>query len=89
MTAGTVSALYRYPVKSMGGETLTSLALGERGVPGDRAWAVRDEARGGIRGGKRFPELMQCSARYAEAPPAAGSIPAEISPLWGCMRFEN
>jgi uncharacterized protein YcbX len=79
MTAGTVSALFRYPVKSMGGETLTNLALGGRGIPGDRAWAVRDEERGGIRGGKRFPELMQSSARYAEDPPAEGSIPAEIT----------
>ena len=79
MSHGTVSALYRYPVKSMAGESLTTLALGPRGVPGDRAWAVRDEERGGIRGGKRFPELMQCSARYPETPPLEGSIPAEIT----------
>ncbi len=79
MSAGTVSALFRYPVKSMGGEPQDALDLGSRGVPGDRAWAVRDEERGGIRGGKRFPELMQCSARYLEAPPAEGSIPAEIT----------
>ena len=79
MTAGTVSALFRYPVKSMAGESLASLALGPRGVPGDRAWAVRDEERGDIRSGKRFPELMQCSARYADSPPQEGSIPAEIT----------
>lgn len=79
MPAGTASALFRYPVKSMGGESLSILDIGPRGVPGDRAWAVRDEERGGIRGGKRFPELMQCSARYADAPPAEGSSPAEIT----------
>ena len=79
MSQGTVSALFRYPVKSMAGESLARLELGPRGVPGDRAWAVRDEERGGIRGGKRFPELMQCSARYTDHAPGEGSIPAEIT----------
>ena len=75
----TVTGLYRYPVKSMGGETLEALTLGPNGVPGDRAWAVRDEKRGGIRGAKHFRELMQCSARYEEEPAAQGSSPAIVT----------
>jgi len=75
---GTVEQLFRYPVKSMGGESRPRLVVGANGVPGDRAWAVRDEQRGGIRGGKRFAELMQCSARYLVEPAAQGSSPAEI-----------
>ena len=32
----------RYPVKSMGGEDLATAALDERGLDGDRWWAVSD-----------------------------------------------
>ncbi|TNE56931.1 MAG: MOSC domain-containing protein [Alphaproteobacteria bacterium] len=79
MTIGKVTGLYRYPVKSMMGESLTEARFGENGIPGDRAWAVRDEERGGIRGAKRFPELMACAASYPEAPAAEGSSPAQIT----------
>lgn len=37
-----VETLRRYPVKSMGGEALTSVALDARGLDGDRWFAVRD-----------------------------------------------
>lgn len=52
----------RYPVKSMLGESLSEAALGEKGIPGDRIWATRDEQRGGIRGAKKLPDLMMFSA---------------------------
>ncbi len=79
MTLGKITALYRYPVKSMGGEQHASLSLGMQGIPGDRAWAVRDEKLGGIRGGKRFAQLMSCSARYLDEPAVSGSSPAQIT----------
>jgi uncharacterized protein YcbX len=75
---GRVSALHRYPVKSMAGEGVDEVDLGVCGLPGDRAWAVRDEVRGGIRGAKKIPALMQLAARYPEPPAALGSSPAEI-----------
>ncbi|MDP6376626.1 MAG: MOSC domain-containing protein [Pseudomonadales bacterium] len=76
----TVQKLFRYPVKSMAGESLDSVTLGPKGLPGDRAWALRDEERGGIKGGKRFAQLMACSARYVDAPRADGtSSPAKIT----------
>jgi uncharacterized protein YcbX len=78
MSLGRVQAIHRYPVKSMGGESLERARLDERGLRGDRAWAVRDEVRGGIRGAKKLPGLMECRARYVDEPPAEGSGPAEI-----------
>ena len=74
-----LKSIYRYPVKSMAGETLARTALGAAGLPGDRAWAVRDEVRGGIRGAKKIPGLMRCAARYREEPGDGPAPPAEIT----------
>jgi uncharacterized protein YcbX len=79
MKVGVLQEIRRYPVKSMAGESLDQVELASRGLPGDRAWAARDEVRGGIRGGKKIPSLMQLSARYPSKPAAEGSSPAEIT----------
>lgn len=79
MEVGRIKQIHRYPVKSMGGELLEEVELALRGLPGDRAWAVRDEVRGGIRGAKKIPALMGLQARYVKAPPVEGSGPAEIT----------
>ena len=67
MIVGTVREIWRYPVKSMGGERLDACAVSANGLAGDRGWALRDEASGEIRGGKQWPALMQCSAAYVDA----------------------
>jgi len=77
-----VQEIWRYPVKSMAGEKLETTAVGQRGVAGDRAWAVRDEVRGGIRGAKKIAGLMKLAAEYPAPPSAEGSSPASI-------RFED
>jgi len=74
MRIGTIKQIWRYPVKSMAGEQLEACSVGLNGIPGDRGWAIRDETAREITNGKHFPLLMQCSARYREAP-ANGSIP--------------
>lgn len=74
MLIGRIKEVWRYPVKTMAGERLDQTTVGELGLPGDRGWAVRDEASGEITNGKRIPVLMQCSARYREAP-SQDSIP--------------
>lgn len=94
MKLGRVTGLHRYPVKSMGGEVLDEVHIGTGGIPGDRAWAVRDEVRGGIRGAKKIPALMQLSARYPTFPASdrgtLRSSPAEIRlPDGGVVRTDD
>ena len=60
--------IFRYPIKSMGGHSLQQTHLSEMGIPGDRCWTLKDEQRGGIKGGKRFPALMGMSARLQAEP---------------------
>lgn len=65
MSQITLKAIFRYPVKSMLGESLSTTTVDEDGVKGDRAWATRDEVRGGIRGAKKLPQLMRFQATSA------------------------
>lgn len=77
-TVGRIREIWRYPVKSMAGERIASCAIGTNGIPGDRAWALRDEAAGEIRGAKKLPILMRCSSRFLSEPEPGQSPPAEI-----------
>lgn len=76
---GRVTELWRYPVKSMGGERLERCVIGPRGIPGDRGWALRDEKAGEIRGAKKLPQLLRCAARYVDEPVDGMIAPAEIT----------
>ena len=75
MIVGKVKEVWRYPLKSMAGERLDGSFVGERGLWGDRGWALRDEKAGEIRGAKISPALMLCAARYRAAPAAEGVPP--------------
>lgn len=65
---GEVAELWRYPVKSLGGERISEAVCDRRGIVGDRWWAVRD-ADGKLGSGKttrrfrRMPGLLSISAR--------------------------
>jgi len=58
----TVRELWRYPVKSMGGEQLTACDVQEHGLQGDRGWGIVDVATGTVLTGRRAPELLFASA---------------------------
>ena len=64
---GHVAALWRHPVKSLQGESLTSSDVGEHGLAGDRMYGVRDGLTGRVMSAKREPRLLLAAARYVDA----------------------
>lgn len=58
-----VRELWRYPVKSVQGEQLTSADVGPLGIAGDRGWALFDAATGYGLTARRAPDLLFASAR--------------------------
>src|SRR5438046_411852 len=63
---GQIEAMFRYPVKSMGGEALHAASLGWHGLEGDRRLAFRRlDERGGfpwLTAG-RLPDLVRFTPR--------------------------
>ena len=76
---GTVKELFRYPVKSMLGERLERLEIGERGVIGDRAWALRESANGKIVSAKKFAHMLDLRAAYEAQPREKEPAPIRIN----------
>jgi len=62
-----VIEVWRYPVKSLQGETVSSAVVGANGVEGDRRFAIFDVATGLGLTARRVPELLFGSARYLGA----------------------
>lgn len=76
---GSVAALWRYPVKSMMGEELNAAEVTERGILGDRHFAVVDPATGKVAGAKnprKWGNFFDFKAAYAEPPKAGSALPA-------------
>lgn len=80
---GAVVALWRYPVKSMQGEELNATSIGERGLLGDRAFALIDGADGKVvsaKNPKKWPHLFDFRAACAEPPqPSAALSPVRLT----------
>lgn len=60
---GTITQLWRYPVKSFQGEQVERLEIGPGGAVGDRTLAVVDPVARKVLTGKRWADLLHASAR--------------------------
>jgi uncharacterized protein YcbX len=69
MAVLTVREIWRYPVKSIGGERLDAAKVGENGITGDRSWGVRDEMTGMVLTGRREPRLLMATAHLEDGEP--------------------
>ena len=82
-TDATVAALWRYPVKSMLGERLDAAMIGDRGIAGDRAYALIDLETGNVVSAKnprKWARLFECRAEYLEPPdPGREAPPVRIT----------
>jgi uncharacterized protein YcbX len=77
---GHVEAIFRYPVKSMGGERLEAATLGWHGIDGDRRLAfLRMDKRGGMPWltATQLPDLLRFAPQPRENG-AHGDVPTHI-----------
>src|SRR5437867_12060646 len=75
---GSIGSLWRYPVKSMTGEELNAVEVTERGLRGDRAYALVDRADGKVASAKnprKWPSLFDFRATFIEPPSRGANLP--------------
>src|SRR5947208_4599156 len=76
---GSVVSLWRYPVKSMMGEELNAGEVTERGLLGDRAYALVDGSDGKAATAKnprKWPHLFDFRATFVEPTRSAAKVPS-------------
>lgn len=74
---GFVAALWRYPVKSLRGESLGEAVIASNGIAGDRAWALRELDRGGIMSARTWAAMLDLRATWEGDP--------EVMPALVCV----
>ena len=78
MDVGSVGSLWRYPIKSMMGEELNAVAVTERGLLGERAYALMDPSTGKVASAKnprKWRKLFEFAATYTEPPRLGETFP--------------
>src|SRR3989442_9933172 len=75
---GSVVSLWQYPVKSMMGEELNASEVTQRGLLGDRAYALVDSSDGKVATAKnprKWPRLFDFRAAFVEPAHLAAKLP--------------
>lgn len=69
-----VREIWRYPVKSIGGERLEVARVTALGIDGDRRWGIRDLATGKILTARRTPKLLMATASVVAEHPVITTV---------------
>src|ERR671911_2379450 len=75
---GSVVSIWRYPVKSMMGEELNAAEITERGLLGDRAYALVDSSDGKVASAKnprKWSQLFDFRAAFVDPPRPGAKVP--------------
>lgn len=79
---GSVASLWRYPVKSTMGEELNVSVVTDRGLLGDRAYALMDRETGKVVSAKeprKWAKLFEFRSAYVDSPAGNGLPPVRIT----------
>ena len=71
-----IKSIWRYPIKSMAGESLKQSMLSQRGLVGDRSYALHDGRS--ICSAKKYPQLMNYSVQYDSEPDGINIPPVTL-----------
>jgi uncharacterized protein len=77
-SVGTVVSIWRYPIKSMLGEELNASRVTERGLIGDRSYALIDQETGKVASAKnprKWEKLFDFRATFVDSPRTIDRIP--------------
>src|SRR4030095_14061 len=75
---GTLNSVWRFPVKSMRGESLDQVEVTPRGLAGDRAFALIEVDTGKVVSAKsvrHFPDVLNFRASFVSAPQSGYDLP--------------
>jgi MOSC domain-containing protein len=64
-----VAEIWRYPIKSVGGEKLDQATVTPVGIRHDRGWGLVDDTTGNVLTARREPRLLMGSARVVDHQP--------------------
>lgn len=89
---GSLVSIWRYPVKSMQGEEIKSSVLSERGLDGDRAYAIQESETSYIASAKhsrKWGALLACRAVYIDEPGPGMPLPPILISLPDGIRLRS